>query len=76
MLARLARVDPQLLRPIRHRSAEAQSLGLVHMNPGACGHNGWHLVRTPLRFTVERGKIRGQALWNCHVLELGWRCRG
>ena len=24
MLARLARVDPELLRPVRHRSAEAQ----------------------------------------------------
>ena len=25
MLARLARVDPQLLRPIRHRSEKAQA---------------------------------------------------
>jgi hypothetical protein len=36
-----------------------QALGLVHMNPGACGHNGWHIVRTLLRFTVEAGKISG-----------------
>ena len=33
------------------------ALGLLHMNPGACGHHGWHLVRTMLRFTVEAGKI-------------------
>ncbi len=36
-----------------------RALGLVHMNPGACGHNGWHVVRTLLRFTVESGKISG-----------------
>ena len=33
------------------------ALQLLHMNPGACGHQGWHLVRTMLRFTVEAGKI-------------------
>ena len=33
-----------------------QALELVHMNPGACGHNGWHVVRT-LLLTVEGGKI-------------------
>jgi uncharacterized protein len=33
------------------------ALGLLHMNPGACGHHGWHLVRTLLRFTVESGGI-------------------
>jgi uncharacterized protein len=30
---------------------------LLHMNPGACGHNGWHKIRTILRFTIESGKI-------------------
>ena len=35
-----------------------QALELVH-NPGACGHDGWHIVRTLLRFTVETGKISG-----------------
>src|ERR1700720_3882956 len=43
-----------------------QALGLVHMNPGACGHNGWHVVRTLLRFTVEAGKISG-----VQAIELG-----
>jgi putative phosphoesterase len=33
--------------------------GLLHMNPGACGHHGWHLVRTMLRFSVDAGKISG-----------------
>jgi hypothetical protein len=35
------------------------ALILLHMNPGACGHHGWHLVRTMLRFSVEAGKISG-----------------
>jgi len=32
-------------------------LKLVHMNPGACGNSGWHLMRTGLRFTVAEGKL-------------------
>lgn len=47
-----------------------QALGLVHMNPGACGHNGWHLVRTILRFRIESGKILG-----AEAIELGPRGR-
>ena len=38
MLARLARVDPQLLRPIRHRSERAQ--GDLMSDPGAGGAGG------------------------------------
>lgn len=33
------------------------SLNLLHMNPGACGHQGWHTRRTLLRFTVRSGTI-------------------
>lgn len=44
------------------------ALGLVHMNPGACGHHGWHQVRTLLRFTITSGKIGGVEL-----IELGLR---
>jgi uncharacterized protein len=33
-------------------------LGLVHMNPGSCGFQGWHQVRTILRFTIDDGVIR------------------
>jgi putative phosphoesterase len=47
-----------------------QKLGLVHMNPGACGHNGWHTVRTMLRFTVEKGEISA-----VEAIELGPRGR-
>jgi len=46
------------------------ALSLLHMNPGACGHNGWHAVRTILRFTVEAGKISG-----VEAIELGPRGR-
>jgi uncharacterized protein len=44
------------------------ALAQIHMNPGACGHHGWHLVRTLLRFTVEGGKISG-----VEAIELGPR---
>jgi len=46
------------------------TLSLIHMNPGACGHHGWHLVRTMLRFTVAGGKISG-----LEAIELGPRGR-
>lgn len=32
-------------------------LSLIHLNPGACGHVGWHKVRTILRFTLSEGKL-------------------
>ena len=48
-----------------------QQLGMLHMNPGACGHKGWHAMRTLLRFTVEAGKISDVA-----AIELGPRGRG
>jgi putative phosphoesterase len=44
------------------------SLGLVHLNPGACGHHGWHQTRTLLRFTVEAGKLKAM-----EAIELGPR---
>jgi putative phosphoesterase len=46
------------------------ALELLHMNPGACGHQGWHAVRTLLRVAVESGKISG-----VQVIELGPRGR-
>ncbi|HEY0272390.1 MAG TPA: metallophosphoesterase family protein [Chitinophaga sp.] len=33
-------------------------LGLLHMNPGACGIQGWHKVKTLLRFVLDNGRIR------------------
>lgn len=44
---------------------------LLHMNPGACGHHGWHTVRTLLRFTVDGNRMKA-----CEVVELGKRGKG
>ncbi|RAJ02463.1 hypothetical protein LX64_03481 [Chitinophaga skermanii] len=41
------------------------ALSLLHMNPGACGTQGWHKVKTLLRFELSEGRI--QAL---EVIEL------
>lgn len=38
---------------------------LLHMNPGACGIQGWHKVKTLLRFELSAGKIS-----NLEVIEL------
>ncbi len=43
-------------------------LGLLHMNPGACGKHGLHRVRTMLRFTID-----GEKIDNLEVIELGKR---
>lgn len=44
--------------------------GMVHLNPGACGHHGWHEMRTILRFTVAAGKLK-----EMDAVELGPRGR-
>jgi uncharacterized protein len=46
------------------------NLHLLHMNPGACGHNGWHKLRTALRFKITQGKITDVV-----AIELGPRGR-
>lgn len=33
------------------------ALQLLHINPGACGLEGWHKVKTLVRFALEGGKI-------------------
>ncbi len=35
-----------------------QRLHLLHINPGAAGLQGWHQVRTLVRFTADEGKFR------------------
>lgn len=40
----------------------------LHMNPGAAGKQGWHKVRTLIRFTID-----GKAIKDCEVIELGTR---
>ena len=43
-------------------------LGLLHMNPGACGQVGFHSIRTLLKFTCKDGQIQ-----KLSVVELGRR---
>ena len=43
-------------------------LGVLHMNPGACGKHGFHQVRTMLRFVIDKKNIR-----DLEVIELGKR---
>jgi len=45
-----------------------KKLGVLHMNPGACGKHGFHQVRTMLRF-----KIDGSDIKDLEVVELGKR---
>lgn len=39
---------------------------LLHLNPGACGKQGWHKVRTMMRFVIDGSEIR-----DLEVIELG-----
>jgi putative phosphoesterase len=45
------------------------ALNLLHINPGACGIEGWHKVKTALRFDVEAGKIKNLELseWKLRI---------
>ena len=42
-----------------------KKLGLLHMNPGAVGKQGFHKVRTMLRFDINKGIIQ-----NLEVIEM------
>lgn len=43
-------------------------LQCLHMNPGAAGNQGWHKVRTLIRFVIDEKNMR-----DCEVIELGGR---
>lgn len=43
-------------------------LQCLHMNPGAAGKEGWHKVRTLIRFVID-----GEQIKDCEVIELGKR---
>lgn len=45
-----------------------EKYGLLCINPGACGQQGFHKVKTVLRFTLHNGKIE-----QLEVVELGRR---
>jgi hypothetical protein len=34
-----------------------KKLSLLHLNPGAAGKQGWHKLRTMLRFCISEEKI-------------------
>ena len=42
-----------------------EKLQCLHMNPGAAGKQGWHKVRTLIRFVID-----GKEMKNCEVIEL------
>ena len=45
-----------------------EKLQCLHMNPGAAGNQGWHKIRTIIRFAIDGSDIK-----NCEVIELGKR---
>lgn len=45
-----------------------EQLQCLHMNPGAAGKQGWHKVRTLIRFVID-----GADMKDCEVIELGKR---
>lgn len=45
-----------------------KKLGLLHINPGAAGYQGFHKVRTIVRFSLEAGRVS-----ELQVVELGPR---
>jgi uncharacterized protein len=47
-----------------------EAISCLHMNPGAAGNQGWHQVRTLLRFAIDGNDIK-----DCEVVELGRRGR-
>lgn len=44
------------------------TLQCLHINPGAAGLQGWHKVKTLVRFVIDGTQIK-----NCEVIELGKR---
>jgi predicted phosphodiesterase len=40
-------------------------INCLHMNPGAAGRQGWHKVRTVIRFVID-----GKEMKHCEVIEL------
>ncbi len=42
-----------------------EKLQCLHLNPGAAGKQGWHKVRTLIRFDID-----GKEMKNCEVIEI------
>jgi putative phosphoesterase len=66
------RIDPPQLFICGHshilKIMYDEKLKCLHMNPGAAGRQGWHQVRTLIRFSIE-----GSDMKDCQVIELGKR---
>jgi len=45
-----------------------QKFDLLHINPGACGNEGFHKIKTIVRFTLDQGTIK-----DLEAIELGKR---
>ena len=45
-----------------------EQVNCLHMNPGAAGKQGWHKIRTIIRFAID-----GPVMKDCEVIELGKR---
>lgn len=43
-----------------------RELGLLHVNPGAAGQQGWHKKRTLVRLVID-----GEDMRDCEIIELG-----
>lgn len=43
-----------------------KELGLLHINPGVAGNQGWQKVRTLVRLTIDGHNMR-----DCEIIELG-----
>ena len=79
-----SRYDPRAKKELAHRKPNLficghshvlkvmhdTKLGLLHINPGASGHAGWHSRRTIMRLDIEAGNIR-----DIEVVDLGPRGR-
>jgi putative phosphoesterase len=76
------RYNPAIFRELRHDPPQLficghshilkimydEKIKCLHMNPGAAGRQGWHQVRTLIRFTIDGSDMR-----DCQVIELGKR---
>lgn len=42
------------------------TISCLHMNPGAAGNQGWHKIKTIIRFAIDGADIK-----DCEVIEMG-----
>src|SRR5579872_7236195 len=76
------RYNPTVLQELRREPADLfvcghshilkimydEKLTCLYMNPGAAGRQGWHQVRTLIRFAIDGSEIK-----DCEIIELGNR---